>query len=404
MRTEEEDRAAARPDPTWAGLPLEGVLLSLILFLSLAGNTVILPVLPAIRQEMGLDYTAIATIVSAYGLGRVILDIPAGFLVDRVSRHGMLVVGLALVVGASLYGAVAPSHFDLLVTRFLLGAASAVVNTAILASMSEVPSGGKRTTVLSLYQNAFNTAQTLFPMVGGLLGTWFHWRSVFWSGAVLGVLTIPLVRWAVRPAVGRPSGAAAAPAGGARLMSYVPAMAAVYFVIFTGFTNRSGVRNLVLPAYGGDHLGLDPLAIATSLMVVALVSIGAAYGGARLADRFGNRAVVVPALALAALADLSLLLATDHLTLMLVAVGLGFSDLVGGSLTAMLLDVAPARLRGLALGLYRLTVDSAIMLGPVLLGALLDAGGYPLPLVVAGVVALIGSAATFTFVRGRRVA
>ncbi len=258
--------------------------------------------------------------------------------------------------------------------------------------------------MLSLYQNAFNTAQTLFPMVGGVLGTWFHWRSVFWSGAVLGALTIPLVRWAVRPAVGRPTGAAVAPGGGDRLMSYLPAMAAVYFVIFTGFTNRSGVRNLVLPAYGGDHLGLAPLAIASSLMVVALVSIGAAYGGARLADRFGNRAVVVPALALAALADLSLLLASDHLTLMLVAVGLGFSDLVGGSLTAMLLDVAPARLRGVALGLYRLTVDSGIMVGPLLLGALLDAGGYPLPLVVAGAVALVGSVATFTLVRGRRVA
>jgi len=85
--------------------------------------------------------------------------------------------------------------------------------------------------------------------------------------------------------------------------------------------------------------------------------------------------MLVTSLGIAASAVVTLSLASDFLTLAIMAVplGVGFS-LIQPTPFVMILDMAEPDARGLMMGLLRTTGDVGIIVGPLLVGSLLDLG------------------------------
>lgn len=177
------------------GTASQGWLLLLAGCLPVLGAVLLAPVLPAIAREFagtpGVG-TLVPLIVTAPALVIAVGAPFVGYLTDRVGRKRALVAALFLY---SLTG-MAPLFFDsltlIVVSRLLLGAAEAVIMTAVTTLMGDYFSGKRRSHYMSLLTVSTTISATIFLLVGGLLGT-AGWRAPFWLygvGIVFGLIAM----------------------------------------------------------------------------------------------------------------------------------------------------------------------------------------------------------------------
>jgi len=96
--------AAASPapePPVKVRVSRDSFLLASALFLVIATTNILTPLLPDIRADFGVSIATAGFIVGAYGLARLIVDLPAGFIADRVGHRRMSLLAFGLLVAAS---------------------------------------------------------------------------------------------------------------------------------------------------------------------------------------------------------------------------------------------------------------------------------------------------------------
>ncbi len=89
------------------------------------------PVLPQIRQDLGLSYTATALLTSLPTLLMALAAVPGAFLVARASARSTIAVGLALLAVGALLRALVPAALPLFAFTTLLSLGIAVAQPAL---------------------------------------------------------------------------------------------------------------------------------------------------------------------------------------------------------------------------------------------------------------------------------
>src|SRR5215210_4337454 len=186
----EEGRAqASRPNAIEAtdssSLP-QVISLAILLFAYWCVD-IVSPALPAIQESLALSATGAGLIFSVFFAGRLITNLPAAWLVERVGPKWTAVAGSsALLLGSGL-AAVAASQATLLPARGIQGVGVALLATAgLLSVLRALPGGGAAMTAFNLSSGTGGSAGLL---TGGYLTAELGWRAVFWlSTVVSGVL------------------------------------------------------------------------------------------------------------------------------------------------------------------------------------------------------------------------
>jgi UMF2 family putative MFS family transporter len=349
------------------------------------------PLLPEISRAQGLADWQLGVLAGAFGVARTLLDIPAGSLASR--RLGtMLALGpLLLLVGVLLLGTAGPIGV-LVLGRFLIGAGHAFGMVGALTALLQRGEGA------AFRLNAFDTSAVL-GMLGGVTMVGLLPASWSWNRALLVTCSPQLIVVALLPVFWRrfaDEDRRAAAGGESRLAAAEPQtrwppIVTGMFVIGTVIAFAwSSVSQFLMPLRGTREFGLDRagnsrvLALAHVVDLVVLLPVG------RLADRIG-RLLVLGGVCVA-------------LGVGTVLVGLGpfplfvlGSGLFGLGLAGWMLPMGVIRentlLSDLAwrTGLYRVGVDAAMFLGPLVSGVLGDTGaGYVVGLV--GLVTLVAGA------------
>jgi MFS family permease len=380
-------------------MPREAYWLFCGLFLSVASNNLVTPLLPAIRNSLGVSLASIGTYVSAYGMARLIVDLPSGALVSRTGPRTVAVVGVALNGAASLVAVFAPGFGVLFVARIGAGVGAGLLATVILSAMSDVAPPEIRGRVMSLYQVANNLGIAVYPLVGGAVGAWLGWRAGFACGAIAAVLSglvlAPVMSRiaTMKPVSRKGKGGAAVVRSVSRAASAV-ALSAIFFGVVANMINRHGFRNTVLPLFAASHLGLNEVQTATGITVMSLTGIIVTIPGAALGDRIGRKRVLVAGLALLAVGDFIYpTVATSFTSFVFAGAIVGLGDFFSSSQTALLSDMVEGPRRALALGAYRFFVDVGALIGPVLLASLLAAFGSDAAIRTAAVILLAAAVA-----------
>jgi MFS family permease len=132
---------------------------------------------------------------------------------------------------------------------------------------------------------------------------------------------------------------------------------------------------------GKELLGLSSSQIGLGQTAVNLLNLMTLYHAGLFADRYGRKAVIVPATIVSGLSVALFALAPNYLAYMLASCvwGLG-SGISGPAPAAYVADLSPPNLRGQLFGLYRSVADSGYIVGPLLLGWLTEVSGYATPL------------------------
>ncbi|PTE14726.1 TCR/Tet family MFS transporter [Pseudogemmobacter blasticus] len=173
----------------------------LTVFLDMVGFGLIMPVMPALIEEVGhtgIDQAAIigGWMFAAFSLAQFAFAPLMGNLSDRYGRRPLL---LLAVFGLGLdfaFSAVAPTLFWLFVGRVLAGicGSSWVIANAYIADVTQ-PEGRAR--AFAMMGAALSVGFVIGPAIGGMLGE-FGPRVPFWVAAAVSMLNF-VYGWFVLP-------------------------------------------------------------------------------------------------------------------------------------------------------------------------------------------------------------
>jgi MFS family permease len=358
------------------------------------------PLLPEIGEDLRIGAADLALITTAFAVGRLGMDLPAGRLADRLPPGPALAgTGLGVAISAAILGT-AHSLAQALVGVFFLGVASSLTNTTGMTLFATSAPAARRGVAMAGFSMALMTGQTLGPAVGGLIAGIGGWRAAQAVAAAIGI-GVMIVCLTVRAGRARPAATREPAADGEPVLSRTEAavLAAVPFVVF--FT-LAALPQTLLPVIGSDDLALSASAIGLALGAGGILRFGGSALAGAIADRVSRKAALVPSLLTMAVA-VALLAATPTLATWMAAIALLSLASSGIQVAATIIaDNVPAATVGRRLGAFRFTGDFGLLAGPALTGLLYQHSGRPAAMLVTAGLLVAVALATAVLAPGAR--
>jgi MFS family permease len=157
------------------------------------------PALPAMQEHfadldnVGLWVKLVIAIPSLF----ILLGAPViGIGVDSVGRKSILVISIILFGLFGTLGFFIPSIFGILVSRALLGLATAGITTSVITLIGDYYSGQARVKLLGLQAAFIGIGAVTALLIGGVLAD-YNWRNPFLIH-LLAFLLLPLILFVIR--------------------------------------------------------------------------------------------------------------------------------------------------------------------------------------------------------------
>jgi MFS family permease len=331
-----------------------GVMHSYLVFLS--------ALLPLMKEELG-NYEIIGLLISivylVYGWG----SLPIGILADRYSKKQLVISSMILCGLSSFIVGLAEGLISIAISLFLLGIGTSLYHPAGFSLISLI-SERMRGRYMGVHGLGGNAGMAVAFISSAIFGQLFGWRNAFilWGivGIAMGVLDAFLI---TEPIPKRDTNELKTPSANINyyetLKSHffnkqkLRSFALVFIVVVFSGALWNGVSSFII-AYLKEVKGID-LIIAGGLATISYVigSLATMIGG-ELSDKFGRRIILLTGFSTFAITLLLFTLPLGYNTIitLLVVSLLGFTFyLTQSPLNALLGDVTPPDVRGLAYGI-----------------------------------------------------
>lgn len=174
------------------------VVVSFIAFSTSLFMRAIDPVVPQISGEFGMPAADVALLATAFALPFAIIQPLLGPVGDFFGKTKLIIVGMTVLVIATIAGAFAPNFFWLLISRVVAGMAVGAIFPAGLAFVADSVSVERRQIVLGRYVAAALAGNLTGAWIGGIVGDFTSWRGVLFAAAACGVAALSLGVWGFR--------------------------------------------------------------------------------------------------------------------------------------------------------------------------------------------------------------
>ncbi len=367
-------------------------LLCLVVFASTVCVGAFGPLLPEIGRARGLADWQLGLLAGAFGFARMAADLPIGALATRRLGTVLATAPVTLLAGLLLLATGGPLVV-LVLGRLLTGLAHTLVMVGSLTAVLQDQGGPSA----SMRLNTLEFAGMLgvlggLALVGVMPERWAWNLSLLAASApvAISLASAPLLPrfFPDRPEPVSPAdrrrgtGGAAAPAARASVPPIVRLMFALGVIMALAW---SAVSQFVIPLRGTREFGLDRGGISGLLSLAQLVDLLVLLPVGWLADRVGRLPVLV---AVAGVLGLGLgAVGLGSLPLMAVGCALFGLGMAGWMLPlGVIREHTDVTRLGWWTGVYRVGVDGAIFLGPLICGVLGEAY-TPIFIVLVGVAA-----------------
>jgi len=353
---------------------------------------------PALLPELGragLADWALGLVAGAFGLARLVADVPVGLFLTHHLRRALVLGPLLISAGVLLLASDGPLAV-LALGRACQGVGHALTIVAGLTAILRYQATGALGAALGAYELAAMLGMLGGTVALGLLPTGLAWPAAFLLACApqgLGLLVAPAVLAALPPAPS--AGRAPLFARGARTTGRAaPVTRPVVLAFGAGAAIALAYATLeqfVIPLRAGREFGLGRAGVARLLALTQVVDIACLVPFGALADRRGVRPVLGAVLLAFALGVGCV--AFGDFPLLVLGCGLFGVGMAGWTLPLGLLRAAtPPEQIGWRTALYRLGVDGGIFLGPTVAGLLSGTAPGALAALEAVALALVGLA------------
>lgn len=343
------------------------------------GFGLVVPVLPLYARSFGVGLTAVGLVQLVFGLTRFSSQIGAGLVVDRFGERATTLAGLLVVSGSSFWAGFAGSFPELVIARGIGGFGSALFINGLNNRILRLVEPGAMGRATGVSRSTFLVGTAAGPAVGGIVAHAFGLEAPFlvYGGALL---VAALVGWHVlgggpeRTLVRR--SALEALRAARPLLSDTRYVAALLATL-AGWWAISGPVQVVGVVFARSVLHLQAQEIGLAITLLAIGEIATLTFAGRLADRFGRRAVLVPALAVVTAGTALLPRAGPLWSFLAVMIGIGAGTAASSAAAGGLLgDSVGRRGSGAAVGVNQMAGDLGYLTAPVAVAALADATSY----------------------------
>lgn len=163
---------------------------------------VVTTALSTIRVDLDASVAQLEWTVNAYNLSVAVMLITCAALGDRLGRRRLYAVGLGLFAAASAACALAPDANWLIAARAVQGVGAALLMPLGLALLSAAFPPEKRGAAIGIFSAITGLAVASGPFVGGAVVQGISWEWIFWINVPIGSLAIPLVLTKMRESHG----------------------------------------------------------------------------------------------------------------------------------------------------------------------------------------------------------
>lgn len=367
-----------------------------------------IPLLPDIGRDLALTAGEIGLLTTAFGVGRLLMDLPAGRLAGAVAPPAALGgAGIALAVSCAILAA-SQTMVQALVGSALIGCSSALTNTVGMYAFATATGAERRGASMAMYVTALMSGQMVGPTIGGAIGSLAGWRTAMAVAAAIGVaVAVGATVWRrwqrdpSPPAESRPdrSPGSGSIAEGHASRAELAALAAAPFATFFGM---AGMTQTLIPLIGDERLDLSASTIGVAIGIGAAVRFASAWATGIASDRLSRKLILVPSLAAMSLGAVVLALSAGGVgwgaSILLLALGSSGVSVAAAAVA----DRVPAERLGHELGVFRLLGDLGLVVGPAVAGFAYQASGPSLAAALSAAVFAVAALAAARWVSGGR--
>jgi MFS family permease len=343
------------------------------------------PALTNLRDDLNMSAAAAGLVFSLFFCGRIIGGLPAGLLADRIGPALTAACGATLLVSGGIVAAAAVSAPMVLGGRFLEGIGVALMVTAVLLSILRArPAGGA---AMSFFTFVSTIGSMLGLIIGGVLTGAWGWRVTFSMHVVLGAaaLLAALIAWTrirSRAVAGVVTAAPPVVPFPRRALSVAMLNQLLVYMNYSVFV-------VSLPLYADSRFDATPRQISILLMVQTLCHFVFAYPGGWLVRRYGSLPVLTGSILMAG-GGILLTLAAPSIWWLILPMAVYSTGQVTAVTSSGDYILQRGGRSGQAVGWMRLSGDSGLVFGPVLVGLIADVAGYRSPFLLLPIFTVTG--------------
>jgi MFS transporter, DHA1 family, multidrug resistance protein len=333
------------------------------------------PAVPEMRDYFHLSYASSGLILSTFGIARLILAIPSGYMYNYLKRKTLLFLGVFFLTVGSFIAGFSNTFAMFIFSQVIMGIGFSICITTIMISLSIKATSKDRGSIMGMNSFARSAAGVIAPGIAGYLCLALTWRGIFWVYAGFSVINFIIIALYIKDEEpGIPDNNKEEKRVKSKHHRLI--IATVFFVFFFSLFVMSGFRNSTIPMYSKDILNIDSGTIGVFLSIGAAVFLLTGPLAAYLSDRYGRKIFIATGLLATAIGAFIFMFTSKSSHLVIVLIFLGYGMMVNVVSTALLGDITPNRKAGRNYGLMRFVGDLGVVLGPIFAGLMIDRFGF----------------------------
>ena len=169
-------------------------ILCLVPFIMVLGNSMLIPVLPAIQKELHIGLVQVGLLITVFSIPAGIVIPFAGMISDRIGRKAVMFPALLIYgIGGILAGVFAilfqeKAFIYIIIARVIQGIGAGGTYQLSMALAGDLIQSTERSQVLGLLEAANGLGKVVSPLAGAALAL-ISWYIPFFS---YGILAIPI--------------------------------------------------------------------------------------------------------------------------------------------------------------------------------------------------------------------
>jgi MFS transporter, DHA1 family, multidrug resistance protein len=364
--------------------------LFVINFMISLGFGIVDPFFPVYAVSAGATGLHIALIFSSYAVAKMLMSPLIGWWSDHRGRRELLIAGLCTCLTVSLCFLLMPGPLPLIALRMIQGIGAALVRPIALACIGDIAPARREAQTMGTFDISYFSAQAVGPMIGGVIKDFAGFPGVFWSLALLCLLSLlsALLFVRISPADRPGNTARTLPhPGGLRIGRTLIGLSG--FILTRSFS--IALFAVFIPIFMYDRLKLTGLEMGIVMGAGTVVTALLLRPMGSMSDRLNHRWMVIFGGSMTALLTFCLPLAQSFGHLLALSVAIGMFRVVSlPASQALLVQEGNRYGMGLSMGVFNGALNFGTVLAPLAGGLALGFFGIETIFYGAAFLGLIG--------------